>query len=507
MNKPLKVFITYARTDKAAKDKLIKSLAVMTRSGLIEIWHDTEMLGGDRWQHEIFSTHLPASNLLLYLVSIDSLASENCYEEFEVALEKKIRVIPIIFSDCDWKSDQQLSDFQVFPDDGTPINEWDPESKGWQNAVKGIRKTVENMLSQSKPASGVSEKELKAKIVFQHGNILKMLERLDMAIEAYSLAIDLKPDYAPAYNNRGIVYFGKDEVDKAIRDYTEAIKHQPDDAIAYNNRGNVYTKKGNLDSAISDYDTAIEIQPDDAKAYNNRGNAYVAKDEVDKAIRDFTEAIRLKPDLVEAYNNRGNAYKDKGEIQKAFEDYAKAINLYPNYALTYFHRGIAYAEKGEFDNAITDYTKAIELKPNNTEAYSNRGLAYYQKGDFDNAITDYTKAIELQPDYTKVYVNRGVAYYQKGDFATAITDYNKTIQIDPDNTNGYCANAYHNRGEAWLHLQEWEKAKSDLITAKDMGHDIIASFHNDYANVANFEQRNDIQLPADIVALLTPPQA
>ena len=115
MNRPLKVFITYARRDKEAKDELIKFLAGMKRDGLIEIWHDTEMLGGDRWQHEIFSTHLPASDLLLYLVSADSLASENCYEEFEVALKKKIRVIPVIFSDCDWKSDQQLSDFQVFP--------------------------------------------------------------------------------------------------------------------------------------------------------------------------------------------------------------------------------------------------------------------------------------------------------------------------------------------------------------------------------------------------------
>ena len=59
MNKPLKVFITYARTDKAGKDKLIKALVVMKRSSLIDIWHDAEMLGGDRWQQEIFSTHLP----------------------------------------------------------------------------------------------------------------------------------------------------------------------------------------------------------------------------------------------------------------------------------------------------------------------------------------------------------------------------------------------------------------------------------------------------------------
>ena len=125
MRKPLKVFITYARTDKEAKDKLIKSLAVMERSGLIDIWHDTEMLGGDRWQQEIFSKHLPTSDLLLYLVSIESLASENCYKEFEIAIKKKIKVIPIIFSDCDWENDQ-LSDLQGFPDNFKPINEWTP---------------------------------------------------------------------------------------------------------------------------------------------------------------------------------------------------------------------------------------------------------------------------------------------------------------------------------------------------------------------------------------------
>ena len=106
MGKMLKIFITYARKDKEAKDKLITSLAVLKRQGLIEIWHDNEMYGGDRWQDEFFFKHLPSSDLLLYLVSADSLASENCYKELEIALEKEIRVIPIIFADCDWKNDQ-----------------------------------------------------------------------------------------------------------------------------------------------------------------------------------------------------------------------------------------------------------------------------------------------------------------------------------------------------------------------------------------------------------------
>ena len=64
--------------------------------------------------------------------------------------------------------------------------------------------------------------------------------------------------------------------------------------------------------------------------------------------------------------------------------------------------------------------------------------------------------------------------------------------------------AYSNRGEALLHLKEWEKARTDLITAKNMGIDIIAAFHNDYDSVADFEQKIGIQLPEDIAAILTP---
>ena len=189
--------------------------------------------------------------------------------------------------------------------------------------------------------------------------------------------------------------------------------------------------------------------------------------EYKEAIKHYTEAIKLKPDLDEAYINRGAAYADKGELDKAFKDYNTAIKLNPDFA----------------------------------NAYNNRGTAYAKKGDIDNAIKDYNKAIELQHDYADAYNNRGITYAKKGDFDNTITDFDKVIELNPDDADAYC-----NRGEAWLYLQEWEKAKADLITAKDMGADIIASFHNNYASVEDFEQETGIQLPEDIAALLTPPQ-
>ena len=142
-NIPLKTFISYSHQNAAEKDRLITFLYVMTDAGLISLWHDAEIPVGATWQKEI-SKHLRDSDILLYLVSADSLASENCRKELEFSLEKKIRIVPIILEDCDWKN-HQLSDFQALPEKAKPINEWRVKSLGWQSVVEGLRQVVKEM--------------------------------------------------------------------------------------------------------------------------------------------------------------------------------------------------------------------------------------------------------------------------------------------------------------------------------------------------------------------------
>ena len=252
----------------------------------------------------------------------------------------------------------------------------------------------------------------------------------------------------------------------------------------------------------------------------------------DDAIAYCTRLIALRPEfnasnseiylLPEIYVLRGAAYCDKGEFDLAITDFIKALQLEPNYANarfcligTYVLRGVAYLGKGEFDLAITDFIKALQLEPNYANArfcligtYALRGVAYCDKGEFDLAIINFTEALQLQVGFAgthdyfaEIYFARGAAYLGKGEFDLAIADLTEALQLKPNNVG-----AYNSRGEAWLHLKKWEKAKADLSAAKDMGADIIAVFRNDYENVADFEQKHGVKLPENIAALLTPPQ-
>ena len=555
MSSPLKVFITYARENRTAKNKLITYLKGMQREGLINIWHDNEIIAGDRWREEIFSTNLPSSDLLLYLVSASSLYSENCNRELGIALEENIRPILIILEDCDWKNYKlsnvqavstedcrlneweslNLGDIQALPAEGKPLNEWNPRSKGWQSVAEGLREAIDKMQSQANPLSDVSKEEILSDSVFQQGNILVVLTQVNKAIERYSYAIELNPNHTHAYNNRGIAYGNTGDFDRAVEDFNTAIELNSSYAIAYNSRGTVHGIKGDYDRAIVDFTKAIEQKRDYAEAYYNRGNIYNNKGNSDHAIADYTKAIGFNPNYTHAYNNRGNVYDKQGDSDRAIEDFNTAIKLNSSYANAYTNRGNAYDKKGDSDRAIADHTKAIELNPKLAHAYFNRGNVYDKKGDYDHAIVDYTKAIELNPKlahayggrgvvYGKTgrydlaikdlstaiefrsddivgsifYYNRGYAYRKKGKYACAIEDYTKAIELTPN----YAA-AYYNRGEAWLHLKEWEKARADLTTARDLGVDIVAAFHNDYKNVEAYERANRVKLPEDIAAMLT----
>jgi Flp pilus assembly protein TadD len=148
---------------------------------------------------------------------------------------------------------------------------------------------------------------------------------------------------------------------EAIKDFDQAIQLDPNFAIAYYNRGSSYQVLGQYEHANQDYDRAIQLNPNFTFAYNSRGASYHALGQYERAIQDYDKAIQLDPNLAVAYYNRGTSYHALGQYERAIQDYDRAIQLDPNFAIVYYNRGTSYQGLGKTVEAETDFQKYEEL--------------------------------------------------------------------------------------------------------------------------------------------------
>ena len=74
-----------------------------------------------------------------------------------------------------------------------------------------------------------------------------------LAVELYNQAIELKPDFVEAYNNRGVLKSNMGDQAGALEDYNTAISLKPNYAEAYNNRGVLKSNMGDQAGALEDY--------------------------------------------------------------------------------------------------------------------------------------------------------------------------------------------------------------------------------------------------------------
>jgi predicted O-linked N-acetylglucosamine transferase (SPINDLY family) len=289
------------------------------------------------------------------------------------------------------------------------------------------------------------------------GNVLEKLKQLEAAVASYDKAIELKPDFAEAYSNRGNALQELKQFENALASFDKAIELKPDYADAYYNRCNALQGLGRLDAAVASYDKAIELKLDFVEAYYNRGNALKTLKKLEAAVASYDKAIELKSDYTDAYSNRGNALQELKQFEAAVANYDKSIELKPDYADAYSNRGNALQELKQLDAALASFDKAIEFKPDFAEAYSNRGNALQELKQLEAAVASYDKAIELKSDYANAHYNRGNALKELKQIEAAVASYDKAIELKPDFDY-----LFGKRLHLKMHLCDWQEFEPNV---------------------------------------------
>lgn len=133
------------------------------------------------------------------------------------------------------------------------------------------------------------------------------LNKIDELIERYNKATSqaekdqIRAEFSDADRKvlagqkleEGNEYYDKGEYQKAIELYNEALAFNPNYAYAYNNRGIAYKNLKQYEKAIADFTKRIELGSPSMWAYKNRAECYQALGETEKANADFAKAKQL----------------------------------------------------------------------------------------------------------------------------------------------------------------------------------------------------------------------
>lgn len=271
--------------------------------------------------------------------------------------------------------------------------------------------------------------ELKKGIIYKFKNPISILSILLIAFMIiWAITLSFAPN-AEEYTMEGNSLYNQGKYDEALEKFDKALEINPNFAYAWEGKGLVLHNKGKYDEAIECYDRAIAINPNFAQVWYNKGLAFEEQSNYIKSIECYDKAISIDLNYIYAWEGKGIVFYIQGNYPLAIECYDKAIAINPNYASAWVNKGAAFLIQGKYDEAIECFDKAIVIDPNFAYAWCNKGLILGAQGKYDEAIKYYDRAILINPNFAFAWYNKGLALKKQGLYFESIICFQKAKEL------------------------------------------------------------------------------
>ena len=294
---------------------------------------------------------------------------------------------------------------------------------------------------------------------FLQGNEQLAQKEYKQAIQFYDLSIQLDPDFAEGYNNRGVAKVEYDRPEEAILDYNQAILIRPGYKDALLNRAYAYEALGRFDDALTDVQFLENQSPDSSYIHFYKGILLNAKRNYSLAKHSFKKAASLDPSNLEARVNLSTVHYFLNEFDSAREVLKEVIRENPQEPNAYNTFSQVYIAEGDYPNALFSINHALKLVPNEPYFLNNRGFIYLQMDSLGLAATDINRSIAADPKNAWAYRNKGIYFLKSGDPGQAVRLLNEAIRRGSfvDELYSYLGEALLAQGKKGDACDSWRK--------------------------------------------------
>lgn len=282
--------------------------------------------------------------------------------------------------------------------------------------ASSLRSTLLGETPQSRPTS---PEAFSAYLYALHFYRLATIEGYARAEEYLKTAIDLDPEYAPAWNLMATTYANQALTGQAPFQETQ-------------------------DKALKHVEKALEIDPD--FAYANSSRAWLAMTyESDYAVSAefFRRASDLAPNDSVILGNRAVLARTLGYVDRAIEMSTKSRDLNPISPTPYVNLADQLYRVGKYSEAIESAKSALELAPGSQAGRANLALAYLLNEQPELALET---AGQIPGEFYESYVS-AMAFHFLGRRADSDAALARMLDLSSRANAFYVASVHAWRGE------------------------------------------------------------
>jgi tetratricopeptide (TPR) repeat protein len=142
----------------------------------------------------------------------------------------------------------------------------------------------------------------------------------DEAIEILDQALKQKPQFAPAYYQKGLIYEEWDKRKEALVAYKKAVEINSTYNDARLGLASVYGKSVLNDLAVEQYLKVAETRNDDPNIYFKIALEYWYLQDIPKTAQYYSKVIEINPNHLQAHLNLISVYERMKNWQKALDE-------------------------------------------------------------------------------------------------------------------------------------------------------------------------------------------
>jgi serine/threonine protein kinase/Tfp pilus assembly protein PilF len=152
---------------------------------------------------------------------------------------------------------------------------------------------------------------------------------LEKQFRIYQQMVKKYPKEKQVHYELGFYYDGNRMFDKAIEEYSRALELDPNYGFALNQVAYIYTDTGNYEKAIEYFKKYAAVSPGDANPLDSTAELYFRMGRLDESIAKYKEALQVKPDFFDTYWRIGYIFALKENYAEAMKWVDQGITMAP----------------------------------------------------------------------------------------------------------------------------------------------------------------------------------